>query len=210
MKVNEVMTRDVVTVPPTATLKQAAGLLVQHGISGLPVVDGGRLVGILSERDLLFKEQEPSDTPRWLAWLIDPLAVADQPKLDAHTVGEAMSSPALTIEAGSRVAAAAKRMLGSGISRLPVIEDGELVGIVTRADLVRAFVRSNEEIAREIHDDVIVRGLWLDSESVEIDVHDGEVTLSGSLQDHIDEELLPKLVAGIPGVVSVRMHMQVG
>ena len=174
------------------------------------MVDGGRLVGILSERDLLFKEQDPSDSPRWLAWLTDPLAVADRPKLDAHTVGEAMTSPALTIEAGSRVAAAAKRMLSSSISRLPVVEDGELVGIVTRADLVRAFVRSDEDIAREIHDDVIVRGLWLDSETVEIDVQDGEVTLSGTLHDHVDEELLPKLVSGIPGVVSVRTHLHVG
>ena len=209
MKVKEVMTREVVTVPTSASLKQAAALLVEHGISGLPVLDGGHLVGVLSERDLLFKEQEQPHSPRWIAWLIDPLAVADQPKLDAHTAGEAMTSPAITIDPESQVSAAAKRMIDAGISRLPVIEHGKLAGVITRADLVRAFVRTDEELAREIHDDVIVRTLWLDDDAVHVSVKDGEVTLTGRVATQVDEDLLTRFVGRVPGVVSVSKELEV-
>ena len=209
MKVNDVMTREVATVAPSASLKEAATLLVEQGISGLPVVDGARVVGVISERDLLFKEQEQSEHPRWLAWAIDPLAVSDRPKIEAHDVGEAMTSPALTVASDDSVNVAAKMMLGSGYSRLPVIDAGNLVGIVTRADLVKAFVRPDEELAREIHDDVVVHTLWLDGQAVKVDVHDGEVTLSGRISDDIDAELLEKLVRRVPGVVAVRTQLEV-
>lgn len=209
MKVNDVMTREVVRVEPSTSLKEAAALLVRHGISGLPVIDGGRVVGVLSERDLLFKEQQQSEHPRWLAWATDPLAVSDRPKLEAHTAGEAMTAPALTISSGDTVNLAAKTMLGAGVGRLPVVDAGKLVGIVTRADLVKAFVRPDAELAREIHDDVVVRTLWLDGDAVKVDVHDGEVTLTGRVSDEVDEELLERLVRRVPGVVAVRTQLEV-
>ena len=209
MKVKDVMTREVATVAPSTSLRDAAALLVQRGISGVPVVDGARVVGVVSERDLLFKEQQPTETPRWLAWALDPMAVADRPKLEAHTVGEAMTSPALTITSSATVNLAAKTMLGGGVSRLPVVDAGELVGIVTRADLVRAFVRSDDEIAREIHDDVVVRTLWLDGNAVKVDVHDGQVTLSGRVSEDVDEALLERFVRRVPGVLDVRSEINV-
>ncbi len=209
MKVRDVMVREVVTVPPSATLKDAAGLLVQHGISGLPVVEGERLVGVLSERDLLFQERHRPEARRWLAWLTDPVAPSDRPKLEAHVVGEAMSSPPVTIVPGAPVGAAAKQMLDAGISRLPVIEDDKLVGIVTRADLVRAFVRTDEELAREIHNDIVVRTLWLDERTIHVEVNDGDVMLTGELDGTIDEELLVRLVSRVPGVTSVRTRIAV-
>ncbi len=208
MKVSDVMTRDVITVPRSATLKEAASVLVQRGISGLPVVDDGKVVGVFSERDLLFKEQGKPDGAHWLTWLTDPLAVADRPKLVAREVGEAMTSPAVTVDANAEVTAAARLMLGAGVSRLPVLQDGFLAGIVTRADLVRAFVRSDDEIAREIHDEVIGRKLWLDENALEITVRDGEVSVSGSLTDTVDPELLTRLIAQVPGVVSVETELQ--
>lgn len=209
MKVNDVMTREVATVAPSTSLRDAAALLVQRGISGLPVVDGTRVVGVVSERDLLFKEQQPTETPRWLAWALDPMAVTDRPKLEAHTVGEAMTSPALTITSTATVNLAAKTMLGGGVSRLPVVDAGKLVGIVTRADLVRAFVRSDEDIAREVHDEVVVRTLWLDGDAVKVDVHDGRVTLSGRVTEDVDEELLERFVRRVPGVLDVRSEINV-
>jgi CBS domain-containing protein len=101
-------------------------------------------------------------------------------------VGEAMTTPAVTIEAHRPVSLAARRMLETGVNPLPVNDDGKLVGIVTRADVVRAFVRGDAEIARVIRDDVVVCGLRLDGHSVQVEVEDGEVTLNGMLDNRAD------------------------
>jgi CBS domain-containing protein len=208
MKVSDVMTRDVITVPRSASLKEAASVLVQRDISGVPVVDGGKVVGVFSERDLLFKEQGQPDGAHWLTWLTDPLAVADRPKLEARVVGEAMTSPAVTVDATADIPAAARLMLTAGVSRLPVLHDGYLAGIVTRADLVRAFVRTDEEIAREIREEIVGRKLWLDEDALEITVRDGNVSVSGALTDTVDTELVTRLIAQVPGVVSVETDVQ--
>jgi CBS domain-containing protein len=205
MKIRDVMTRDVISVRPEASLKHAAGLLVDNRISGLPVVDDdGAVLGILSEGDLIYKAngQEPGERER-LTRLVGQHAAAGQVKHDARVAGDAMTAPAQTIEPSCLVAAAAAAMIEHGINRLPVVEDGVLIGIVTRADLVRAFVRSDEEIAEEISCDIVGRALWLDEQSVRVEVANGEVTLSGSLDSHGDAELLPILVAKVPGVVGV-------
>ena len=102
----------------------------------------------------------------------------DRSKLDARLVGEAMTTPAVTIESHRPVSVAARRMLERGVNRLPVVEEGKLVGIVTRADLVRAFVRSDAEIASEIRDDVVVRDLRLGGAKLHVEVEDGQVTLA--------------------------------
>lgn len=203
MNVKEVMTRDVITVPPTASLKAAASLLVEHRISGLPVVENDRVVGVFSERDLLFKEQGRPERSPWLSWLLDPMAVSDRPKLDARYVGAAMTAPAITIDASASVATAARRMLESGVSRLPVLKGDRLVGLVTRADLVRAFARDDEEIAREIRDQVVRRSMWLEDDAVQVDVRNGVVTLHGRVKTASDARLIEKLVELVPGVVSV-------
>lgn len=98
-------------------------------------------------------------------------------------------------------------MVEKGVNRPPVVEDGKLVGIVTRADLVRAFVRSDAEIAQEIRDDVVVRGLWLDKHTVQVEVEDGEVTLAGRLDNRADAEVLEALVSRVPGVVGVHSKL---
>lgn len=208
MKVQDVMTRDVITVPRSASLKDAASVLVERGISGVPVVDEGRVVGVFSERDLLFKEQGKPDGSHWLTWLTEPRAVSDRPKLEAHDVAEAMTAPAISVEATTAIPAAARLMLEAGVSRLPVLRDGILVGIVSRADLVRAFVRSDEEIAHEIRDEIAARTLWLGDDALEITVVDGEVSLSGELSDTIDREVLTRRIAEVPGVVSVQADLQ--
>jgi CBS domain-containing protein len=95
-------------------------------------------------------------------------------------------------------------MLEQGVKRLPVVDGaGTLVGIVTRSDLVRAFVRSDEEIAREIREDVIRRALWIDPEEIEVTVERGEVRLAGELESRTEAALIPGFVERVPGVVSV-------
>ena len=94
-------------------------------------------------------------------------------------------------------------MIEEGVNRLPVVDDEErLIGIVTRADLVRAFVRSDAEIEQEIREDVIRRTLWLEPDTIQVEVADGEVRLSGEVETKTDAELIPTFVQRVPGVVS--------
>ena len=114
-----------------------------------------------------------------------------------------MTAPAITIAQWESVAEAARIMCERHVNRLPVVKDGLLVGIVTRADLVRAFTRTDAEIERELKEDVLERIMWIDPGKVEISVQDGRAALSGRLQIRRDVELLNRLVARAPGVVGV-------
>ena len=204
MNVSQLMTKDVVTVRPDTSLKDVAALLSTHGISGLPVVRDGEVLGVVSEADILFKERGPARRPEGLLGKLrsrrgDVAAL----KLEARTAGEAMTAPALTISPRRRVAEAARLMIEKAVNRLPVVDRGELVGIVTRADLVRAFNRSDEEIEREIREDVVVRTFWMAPHDVTIEVVDGVVRLAGVVDTKTLAGLLPRFVHAVPGVVSV-------
>ncbi len=206
MRVADVMTTEVLTVAPQTTLKEVAELLAARGISGCPVVDENRhVLGVVSEADILAKERRPRAQPR-LARILGYGEPKD-PKAAARTAGEAMTSPAVTIGAERRVDAAAALMLDRSVNRLPVLDrDGLLVGIVTRADLVRAFVHTDEQIAREIREEVLLHELWLDPADFELDVREGEVTVTGRVQSEGERELLLRRIRLVPGVVSVAVH----
>jgi CBS domain-containing protein len=209
MEVKDVMTRDVHCVAPETLLHEVADVLVEHGISGVPVCDAdGAVVGVVSEADILFKERGPELRRRgFLSALAVGLRSEEDAKVAARTAGEAMTRPALTITPYRPVAAAAQLMLEHRVNRLPVVRRGELVGIVTRADLVRAFRRTDDEIAREIRSDVIEELLWLEPHVVDLTVSDGEVVLGGQLEQRSDADLLAKLVARVPGVVAVESRL---
>jgi CBS domain-containing protein len=206
MKVQDVMTGDVVTVRPETSLKEVGRILAECKISGVPVVtEDGEVVGVVSEADILFKERGPAKRKGMLAWFLDPFVTEGQLKLEARTAAEAMTRPAKTIAPWRSVAAAAAQMLTESVNRLPVIDnDGKLVGIVTRADLVRAFARPDLEIEREIRSDVLRRTLWLRTpEAVTVKVEGGKVRLTGLVDTHTDAELVLECVAKVPGVVDV-------
>jgi CBS domain-containing protein len=206
MKVKELMSEKVVAVGPETPLKDVAAILMEHRISGVPVVDAQReVIGIVSEADILVKEQGPECYHGGITgWLFGGGVVEDE-RLSARTAAEAMSSPAITIRAEKTVSEAARTMIESGIKRLPVVNgEGRLCGIVTRSDLVRAFARGDTEIEREIHDDVVRRTLMIDNRALNVLVHRGEVTLSGELERRSDAELLRRFVRRVPGVVTVR------
>ena len=209
MHVQELMTTPVLSIGPEASLKDVAEIFVERGISGLPVCDvENHVVGVISEGDILYKEHDPSTGRKGgpLAWLIDgntPAVI----KSRALTVREAMTSPALTVTPWSSVSEAARLMSERGINRLPVVRNNELVGIVTRTDLVRAFTRSDGEIERELRDEVLERTLWLERDTVELEVKRGAVKLAGMLQTRSDATLLERMVGRIPGVVSVTSEL---
>lgn len=211
MNVKDVMTSDVVTVRPETSLKDVAAILTERRISGAPVVDAsGKVVGVVSEGDILFKERGPSERTGLLAWFADPYDVAEQLKLAARTAGEAMTAPAKTIAPWRPVSSAAAEMLDEGVNRLPVVDDeGRLMGIVTRADLVRAFVRTDAEIVREVREKVLERALLLETpETVTVGVDGGVVTLDGFVELRADAELIATLVARLPGVVDVESSVR--
>jgi CBS domain-containing protein len=208
MRVDQLMTRAVKTVAPGAPLKQVAAILVENRISGLPVCDvDGRVLGVVSEADILLKERglgPPRGALHRLVRHPEPEAVA---KAQARTAADAMTSPAITISPFRSAHEAARLMLEHGINRLPVVKAGRLVGIITRADLVRAFHRPDHAIAEEIRSDVLERTLWIAPETVRISVERGDVTLRGELEGHSDATLIERLVARVPGVVGVRSEL---
>jgi CBS domain-containing protein len=205
--VRDVMTVGVLAVRRETPLKEVARLLVEHRISGLPVVDDEvQVVGVVSEADLLVKEQGPDAVPHGT---LDRLLGESGPtrqlraKAEARTAGEAMTAPAITIDGSRSVHQAAALMIERRVNRLPVVDAGRLVGIVTRADLVRAFVRSDEQLAQSIREDVLLKSLWIDPYRFEVDVSDGVVTLRGSVERRSTSAMVVRMVEMVPGVVGV-------
>jgi len=206
MRIHDVMTTDVSTIGPDALLKDAAIAFVQRGISGMPVVSAdGQVLGVISETDILPKQAgEPRGRGGFLQWLVDPSDPWINERIDAVTVDDAMSSPARTIPPERPLAEAATIMLEEDVNRLPVVDsDGALVGLVSRGDLVRAFARPDDEIRRDIEEDVIHRAMWLDPKALEVTVTSGIVTLEGEVSSEADATLLPTFARRVPGVVDV-------
>ena len=156
MKVRDVMSTDVAVTAPGASLRDVLELLMERGVSGLPVVDeDDHVLGVVSQADILATTASRPVTSEIAGMLL--AGATAKPDTIARTAGEAMSSPALVIDESCPVTQAAAQMLDHGIKRLPVVRAGTLVGIVTRSDLLRGFTRSDEEIAREIREDVLGR-----------------------------------------------------
>jgi CBS domain-containing protein len=200
MEVREVMTRHLVTVGPTATLKEAAPLFLEHRISGLPVVDRGRLVGVLSESDIVAKETSGyanGDLNRKEAMHV-------RRERGASTVGEAMTTEVVTVEPWVSIWAAADLMVTRDVNRLPVVDTrtGQLLGLVTRDDLVRAFARSDSEIASDIRERLLP-SVGLGPASLDLRVEHGVVTISGEVESSCACECLHQTLHLVPGVVRV-------
>lgn len=207
MKVRELMTANVVSVKPEVSLRDAASVLIEHGVSGVPVVnEDGDVIGVLSEADVVMKASGGTGRGGLLAWLFDPEVGGE--KISAQTTGQAMSSPAVTITPNRTVHEAARLMIGEEVNRLPVVEDTKLVGILTRADIVRAFTRSDGELASEIRDDILRKTFWAEPGSITVTVVDGRVTLVGEVETEADMEMLPLFVSRVPGVVSVNADLR--
>jgi CBS domain-containing protein len=205
--VGDMMTRSVLSVTPETPLKEVARLLVEHRISGLPVVDDtGRVVGVISEGDLLVKEQRRDAIHhRPLARIFGDSAETRQllAKAEASTAGDAMTAPAITIESDRPVSVAAARMIERKVNRLPVTEQGRLAGIVTRADVIRAFVQTDDELADAIRSEVLLRSMWLDPGKFSVEVANGQVDIHGAVDRRSTAAMVERMVTMLPGVVGV-------
>jgi CBS-domain-containing membrane protein len=203
-RVRDVMTQDVVTVDEHAAFKEVAGLLTERRVSALPVLDAdGRVVGVVSEADLMLKEEFPEGPPegRWFQGRHRREARA---KAAGGTAAELMTSPAVTIGPDASIAKAARLLHRHQIKRLPVLDPaGPLLGIVSRADLLKVFLRSDAEIAAQVRQRVLRRALWVGPDTVGVEVRDGVVTLTGQLERRSLIPILVNLVRGLDGVVGV-------
>ncbi|CAL9344888.1 Inosine-5'-monophosphate dehydrogenase [Streptomyces sp. enrichment culture] len=192
--VGEVMTSEVVGARRETSFKDLARLLDRHGISGLPVVDDDdKVVGVVSGTDLVRRQAEAAGRGR-----------RGSAAGGAATAAELMSTPAVTVHPEQRVADAARVMERHRVDRLPVVdEEDRLIGIATRRDLLRVFLRTDEEIRRDVADDVLTRALGLPPGAVTVSVRDGMVTLRGRLERRSDVPLAGRLAWRVDGVVGV-------
>jgi CBS domain-containing protein len=150
MKVKDFMRHEVVTVTPDSSILDAARLMLDHKISGLPVVDGlGRVVGIISEHDLLRGDERAGRTkrPHWLRLMMERTNLADESaRFQQRKVREAMTPDPVTIAETATLEEAGRLIEENDIKRLPVVREGKLVGIIARADLVRAVILAGRKI----------------------------------------------------------------
>jgi CBS-domain-containing membrane protein len=203
-RVRDVMTPDVVTVDEHTPLKEITQLLADCRISAVPVLDpDARVVGVVSEADLLPKEELPEGPPG--ARLLEGRRRRQtRVKATGDTAVELMTAPAITIAPDASLAEAARLLHRHQIKRLPVLDPaGPLAGIVSRADLLKVFLRSDDQIAREVRQDVLRRALWVDPDTVDVEVRDGVVTLTGQLERRSLIPITVSLVHGVAGVVEV-------
>jgi CBS domain-containing protein len=210
MKVRDVMTTQVVSVPPDMRLKELARVLSEARIGGAPVVDeAGDVVGVVSEADLVGKQVgRPPSRRTPLDWIFgDGEDEWELRRRAATTVEEAMSAPAITVTSDRPLREIAALMVDRDVNRLPVMEDGQMVGIVTRADLVRAYLGRDEAILRDIREDVIARRMWLDPDQLGIEVGEGMVRISGSVDRRSTATLLVKLIGLVDGVDGVENRL---
>jgi CBS domain-containing protein len=202
--VSDVMTRDVVTVKPSASFNACVRTMRLHGVGALPVVTDHKVLGIIAMTDLVLRERRPSARERYAG---DAASSAQRNPLNAATL---MSSPVITVSPQTPLPAAARLLFEHRINRLPVIdENGALAGIVSRSDMLRMFLRSDIAIRREVDSSVVADMPVFGRGAVVADVRDGVVTLRGTVEPGTLTDLLLRLVASVPGVVGVKSHLEV-
>lgn len=205
LRARDVMTYPVVTVRPETSVRQIARILTERGVSGVPVTDDrDHLLGIVTEGDLVLKEAGPGGLPL-LAYLPhDDPREADARALLERVAGkvaaDVMVTDVITTTEATPLRQVAGTMARNGVNRIPVVSGGQVVGIVTRADVLRCFVRPDSELRRAVGA-LLVEDLGLGD--VRLDVVDGVVTLAGELPTGRDAGLISVLVGEVDGVVSV-------
>lgn len=207
MRVSDVMTTNVITIRAAASFVEAVGLLTANDISGLPVVDAnGVVVGIVTEADLISKEAYARARRRRLLGLLSKGSKAAGgwiEKASGMSVSELMTRAVISVSPAEDVRCAARLMLERGIKRLPVIDGGRLVGIVSRHDVLAVFTRSDEELRKTVL--TLLERMqyvrpWHD---VHVSVREGMVTLEGAVLYASDVNAVQAVVAVVDGVIGV-------
>ncbi|MFE0715065.1 CBS domain-containing protein [Streptomyces sp. NPDC058892] len=182
--VEDVMTHAVISVDRRTPFKEVVEAMRQWRISALPVLsEEGRVAGVVSEADLLLKAQG-----------------ADESR--AVTAGQLMTVPAVTVTQDATIAGAARLMARGHLKRLPVVDgDGRLIGVVSRGDLLKIYLRPDADIAEELRELIVAKLIPAGSAVVQVHVADGIVHLRGSVPDPALKDVLVRVARTVPGVV---------
>jgi CBS domain-containing protein len=219
MNARDVMTRNVVSIPPDATVLQAAQTMLKHHISGLPVVEKGKLVGVLSEGDFLRRRETKTQRQRsrWLEFLMGPGRMAEE---YTHThgskVSEVMTTTVQTATDDASLEDVVRLMEKHRIKRVPVVRGDKMVGIITRANLMHAMVglargakpvKASDSAIREQLMKIMEEQTWAPTAMVDVQVHDGVVELWGTILDERQRDALKVAAENIAGVKAVTDHL---
>lgn len=205
-RVHDVMTTSVISVDRWTPVRRIARLMTEHHIHAVPVVSGGqRVIGVVSEFDLLSTQQQRRPFAARLArGHGGPTAPATT---EGYTAERLMTSPAITIHPDAPIGVAARRMADHHLTLLPVVSpEGDLIGVVSRRDLLGIFLRADEDIAAEVRG-ILTDVLLIDPDEVTVAVTDGAVTLTGEVARAELSELALRLAGQIDGVLSVEDHL---
>jgi CBS domain-containing protein len=218
MRVSDVMTRNVVSIRSDDTILKAARLMLQNRISGLPVVDAeGELVGMVTEGDFLRRTEIGTNRrrPKWLEFVLGPGRLADEfTRTSGRKVEEVMTQDPVTVSENVSLAPVVELMEQKRIKRLPVVRDGKIVGIISRANLMRAIVTSAEDSKAPAGGDAAIRDQILAAfvaqpwaPRIDVTVRDGVVDLWGTITDDRERKACVVVAENIGGVKKVRDHI---
>jgi len=206
------MTPTVVVGHEDTPFKELVRSMAEHRVSGVPVVSTeGRLVGIVTEADLLRVEAHEQPPRNLLVELfIDRRRLEEIERLaDDIRARDIMTRDVVTVAPDRPIDEAARRMIHEGVKRLPVVdEEGRILGIVSRRDLLRPFLRSDQEIRREIEEDLVIHTMWIDPGAVTVAVRAGVVSLRGTVDLKSTAQILEELVRRVPGVVGAESELR--
>ncbi len=220
MRAEDVMTREVIAVEPDATVMEAARVMLDHHISGLPVIDKqGKLVGVLSEGDFLRRRETKTERRRgrWLEFLMGPGRVAEEyTHSHGRKVSEVMTREAHTCSETASLEDVVEIMEHKRIKRVPVMCGDQVVGIITRSNLMQAMVSLAREAAPVDGGDAAIRRKlleeidkqdWAPAATANVVVRDGVVELWGLIVDERQRDALKVAAENIPGVKAVKDHL---
>ena len=204
--IKDIMSTRVVTVRGDTPFKEMAAMLGRTRVSAFPVTDkAGKIIGIVSEADMLIKEADQAGHPGLFTGL---RRGREHEKAAGVTAADVMTRAPVTIGPDESVERAAFLMYDHGVKRLPVVDGaGHLAGIVSRADVLSVFDRPDEEIRRDVIQELLKRGLLGDPRHLEITVDNGAVTLSGRPESEQLGRQIAEAVQHIDGVVAVHDHL---
>jgi CBS domain-containing protein len=219
MKASDVMTLNVLTVGRETSVANAIRMMLDNNVSGLPVLDNGKVVGIVTEGDLLRRGETGTERhrPRWLEILMGPGRMAGEyVRTHGRKVREIMTTDVISVAGDAPLDEVVGLMERRRIKRVPVIESDVLVGIVSRLDLLRALLRTIEAEHSQQRGDVDIReqilaelakAAWVPRDGLSISVQDGVVDLSGVILEEKEREALRVVAENVPGVRAVEDHL---
>ena len=217
MQAEAIMTAPVIGIEPTASISDAAGLMLSRKISGLPVIrNDGTLVGIVSEGDFLRRGElgTKQKRSRWLEFLVSPGRAADEyVQANGRRIDEVMAADVVTVSPGASLPEIVELMTRHHVKRIPVVDDGNVVGIVTRSDLLRALLKvlpgsapadtDDEQIRQSIIAELATQK-WAGKDMIDVIVNKGAVELSGAIFDERERQAAIVAAENVAGVKAVK------